>query len=93
MSETDRVYSGSERRQDGNVELRAKMDEIDEKGTDSLKISKDDMSQLFELLRDFYRRGLGSRSPDLLRLVRKEHADELSPAMLSLLDNVLGRGS
>ncbi len=93
MSDTDRVYSGSERREDGNAELPAKMDEIDEEVTASLKVSKDDMSQLFELLRDLYRRGLGSRSPDLLRHVREEHPEQLSPAMLTLLDNVLSRGN
>ena len=50
------------------------------------------MSQLlFDLMRDYYRRGRGSRSPDM-RLVREEHADELSPALLALLGSVMGRG-
>ena len=80
-----------ERRQESNVELRVELDEIGEKVTHSPKLTKDDMSQLFELLRDYYRRGLGSRSRDLLRLVREEHADELRPAMVALLDKALGR--
>ena len=92
MGKSDEAYGGPERRQDSNAKLRAEFEEIGEKVTGSLKLTKDDMNQLSELMRDYHRRGLANRSPDLIRLVREEHADELSPALLALLDNVLGLG-
>ncbi len=93
MSDSDEDYGGRERREERNADLRAEFDELGKKVTDGLKLTRDDKDHLQYLLRYYYRRGLGSRSPDLLRLVREEHEDELSPAMLALLDNVLGRGS
>ena len=48
------------------------------------------MSQLYELIRDYDRIGLGGRSSDLLQVVREENADEFSPALLAALDDVMG---
>ncbi len=92
MDKTDEEYAGRERRQERNAELRAYMEEIAEKVGDSSELTEDDLSQLFELMHDLYWSGLGSsRSSDLLEIVREEYADELNPALLALLDKVMGR--
>ena len=49
------------------------------------------MILLSTYIRDLYRSGLGGRSSGMLRLVRDVHADDLSPALLALMDSVLGR--
>jgi len=92
MSDTDEEYAGRERRQESNADLRAEYDEILDKITDTPKLTEGDMNQVRDLMLNYYRRGLGSRSVDLIRLVKEEHAYELSPPMLALLDNVLGGG-
>ncbi len=89
MRKSDEAYSGAERRQNVNAGLRTKLDEIGKKAADSSNITAADMSRLFELLRVFQRRGISQRSPDLLRLVREEHANEFCPALLALLDKAL----
>ena len=91
MNNSPPTHDDPERRHESNADLRAQLDDINQKVSDSPKLTEDDMSQLFELTRDYYRHGIGQRSPDLLRLVREEHSDELSPVMLALLDDVLGR--
>ena len=93
MDKSDEAYAGRERRQERNAELRAYMEEIAEKVGDYPTLTGDDLSQLYVLMRDLYWSGLGSsRSSDLLEIVREEHADEFNPAMLALLDDVLGVG-
>ena len=93
MGVSDEAYGGPERRQERNAELRAEMDKIAEKVGDSSELTEDDLSQLFELMHDLYWSGLvSSRSSELLEIVREEYADDLSPALLALLDDVLGRG-
>ena len=92
MDKSDEEYGGPERRQEPNADLRAEYDEILNKITDTPKLTEGDMNQVRDLMRNYYRRGLGSHSVDLIRLVKEEHALELSPAMLALLDNVLGLG-
>ena len=84
------AFGGPERRQEDNADLRAEFDEIGKNVTDSPNITETEMSRLFELLRVYQRRGISQRSPDLLLLVREEHADEFSPALLTLLDSALG---
>ena len=49
------------------------------------------MRLFYEKMRDYQPHGLGSRSSDVLQIVREEHADELSSALLELMDDVLGR--
>ena len=93
MGKADEAYVGPERRQERNAELRAEMDEIAERVEDNSELTEDDLSQLFELMRDLYWSGLGSTpSSYLLEIVREEYADGLSPAMLALLESVMGRG-
>ena len=93
MDKADEYYDGPERRQERNEELRAVMEEIAEKVGDYRTLTEDDLRQLYVLMRDLYLSGpRSSRSSDVLELVREEHADEFSPAMLALLDDVLGRG-
>ena len=92
MGGSDEDDDGPERRQQRNADLRAEFNEIGKKVTDSPILREADMRLLYQMMRDIQLRGLGSHSPDLLRLVREEHADELNPAMLALLDSVLGRG-
>ena len=86
------AYPGPERRQERNADLRAELDELGKKVSEHPELTEDDMSHLNKLIRDYYLRFLGSRSADLIGLVREEHADEFSPAMLALLENVLGLG-
>ena len=92
MDKADEEYAGRERRQKGTTELRAEMDEIAEDVGDSSELTGDDMIQLYAHIRDLYRSGLGGHSSGMLRLVRDVHADNLSPALLELMDSVLGRG-
>ena len=92
MDNADEDYGGPERRQERNADLRAYMKEIAEKVGDYPPLTEDDLRQLYLLMRDLYWAGIGSsRTLDLLELVREEHTDEFNPAMLALLDNVLGR--
>lgn len=91
MSKSDEAYAGPERRQKGTAVLRAEMDELAEDVGDSSELTGDDMIQLYAHIRDLYRSGLGGRSSGMLRLVRDVHANDLSPALLELMDSVLGR--
>ena len=90
---TDEGFGGPERRQKSNANLRAIWTNSFKNLSASSKITEDDLSQLFELMRDYYLSDFGSRSSDLLQLVREQHADELNPALLALLDSVMRRRS
>ncbi len=91
MGISDEIYEGPERRQNVNAGLRTKLDEIGKKVTESPNLTEADMRLLYKKMRDYQPRGLESRSSDLLQIVREEHADELSSALLELMDDVLGR--
>ncbi len=94
MNDSTPTYEGSERRRrvrlkKSTAELHAELEEIAEKVGDHPNLTGDDMRMLYLLMRDFYRRGLEGRSFDMLQIVREEHADEFSPALLALVEDVL----
>ena len=92
MKNSTPTHDGPERRQESNADLRARLDEIARKVLVHPKLTEDDLRQLYVLMSDLYLSGpRSSRSSDVLELVREEYEDEFSPAMLALLDDVLGR--
>ena len=101
MGDSYEAYGGPERRtlerrrlvrrKKGTAELRAELEEIAKKVGDHPKLTEDDMRTLYLLMRALHRRGLEGRSFAMLQIVREEHADEFSPALLALLESVLGR--
>ena len=90
MDKSDETYGGPERRREINVELRAIWANSFKKISHSSEVTEDDLNQLFELMRNYYGRGHGERSSEILQFVRAEPAGDLSPAMLTFLDSVLG---
>ena len=92
MGKSDEDYGDPERRQGINADLRARLIEIARKVSEHPELTEDDMNQLYELIRDYDLRGSGSTSFDMLQIVREMHAKGLSPALLALLDNVMGFG-
>ena len=91
MGNSEEVYGGPDRRKNVNADLRARLDEVARKLSHNPKLTEDDLRQLYLLMRHLYWSGLGSsRSSDLLELVKEEYAGELNPAMLALLDDVMG---
>ena len=91
MDKSDEEYDSHERRLGVNADLRARLDEVAGKVSKHPELTEDDMNQLYELTRDYYRRSYVSVSFDILHVIREVHADDFSPALLALLESVMGR--
>ena len=91
MGNSDEDYAGPEKRQKRNADLRARLDEVAKNVSKNPELTEDDMSPLYELTRDYYRRSHESRSFDMLQFVKEGHASKYNPALLALLDDLMGR--
>ena len=92
MGKSDEDYAGRERRQENYSDLRARLNEIAWKVSEHPELTEDDMSQLYELIRDYAKEiGPGNVSYDMLQDVREVYEDELSLALLELIDDVMAR--
>ena len=90
MGKSDEDYGGPERRQERNAELRTRLTEADKKVSKHPELTEDDMNQLYKATRGYYERVPVGRSFEMLQAVREEHADKFSPALVALIDSVLG---
>lgn len=80
-----------ERRQERNAVLRARLDEVARNVSEHPELREGDMSQLYELIRDYDQIGPENISFNILQVVREVHADEFSPALMAMLDDVMGK--
>ena len=82
-------YEGDERRQPENAKLRCELDQIQQGTSLILQISKNDIALLFDLVREICQQDGNRSSPKVFRKIRNERADELTPALIELIDDLL----
>ena len=89
MNKNKLAHSSSERRKTENKKFRGELDQVMNGLAETPRITKENISQLFALIREYYQGEGGRDSKKIFQMIREERADELCPALLEYVDDLL----